>query len=82
VRCLQRVALAEQFYESSALADLLSVPAEKVNEDRFYRALDALLPHKPALEKHLKDKLGELFELDSRKPCLARWISRRPSPLI
>ena len=56
--------LAERFYESSALADLLSVPAEKVNEDRLYRALDALLPHKAALEKHLKDKLGELFELD------------------
>jgi transposase len=56
--------LAEQFYESSALADLLSVPAEKVNEDRLYRALDRLLPHKPALEKHLKEKLGELFELD------------------
>ena len=56
--------LAERFYESSALADLLSVPADKVNEDRLYRALDALLPHKPALEKHLKEKLGELFELD------------------
>jgi len=56
--------LAERFYESSALADLLSVPAEKVNEDRLYRALDALLPHKAALEKHLKEKLGELFELD------------------
>jgi transposase len=56
--------LAERFYESSALTDLLSVPAEKVNEDRLYRALDALLPHKPALEKHLKEKLGELFELD------------------
>jgi hypothetical protein len=29
-----------------------------------YRALDALLPHKPALEKHLKEKLGESFGLD------------------
>ncbi len=56
--------LAERFYESSALTDLLSVPAEKVNEDRLYRALDTLLPQKPALEKHLKEKLGELFELD------------------
>jgi len=56
--------LAERFYESSALADLLSVPAEKVNEDRLYRTLDALLPHKAALEKHLKEKLGELFEWD------------------
>jgi transposase len=42
----------------------LGVPAEKVNDDRLYRALDALLPHKPALEKHLKQRLGELFELD------------------
>jgi len=56
--------LAERFYASSALSDLLGVPAEKVNDDRLYRALDALLPHKPALEKHLKEKLGELFELD------------------
>jgi len=37
--------LAERFYENSALSDLLSVPAEKVNEDRLYRALDALIPH-------------------------------------
>jgi hypothetical protein len=56
--------VAERFYESSALGDLLGVPAEKVNEDRLYRALDALLPHKAALEKHLKGKLGELFTLD------------------
>ncbi len=38
--------------------------ADKVNEDRLYRALDQLLPHKEALEKHLKERLGELFELD------------------
>lgn len=56
--------LAEHFYESSALAELLGVPAEKVNEDRLYRALDRLLPHKRALERHLKERLGELFELD------------------
>lgn len=56
--------VAERFYASSALGDLLGVPAEKVNEDRLYRALDILLPHKAALEKHLKEKLGELFTLD------------------
>ncbi len=56
--------IAEHFYESSALSDLLGVAAEKVNEDRLYRALDQLLPHKEALEKHLKNRLGELFELD------------------
>jgi transposase len=58
------LALAERFYESSALDVLLGVPAERVNDDRLYRALDALLPHKAALEKHLKEKLGELFALD------------------
>lgn len=56
--------IAEHFYESSALSDLLGVPADKVNEDRLYRALDQLLPHKEALERHLKNRLGELFELD------------------
>jgi len=56
--------LAEHLYEASALSDLLGIPDEKVNEDRLYRALDTLLPHKKALEKHLKDRLGELFDLD------------------
>jgi transposase len=56
--------LAERFYEHSALPDLLGVPAEKVNDDRLYRALDALLPHKADLEQHLRHKLGELFALD------------------
>ena len=56
--------LAEHGYEASALAELLGVPAAKVNDDRLYRTLDRLLPHKPALEKHLKQRLGELFDLD------------------
>lgn len=56
--------LAEKGYESSAMSELLGVPVDKVNEDRLYRALDRLLPHKADLEKHLKQKLGELFPLD------------------
>ena len=56
--------LAEHGYEASALAELLGVPAAKVNDDRLYRTLDRLLPHKAALEKHLKQRLGELFDLD------------------
>lgn len=56
--------IAEHFYEQSALADLLGVPADKINEDRLYRALDQLLPHKEALERHLKERLGMLFDLD------------------
>jgi len=56
--------LAEHFFASSALGELLGVPAEKVNDDRLYRALDKLLPHKKAMEKHLKERMGELFSLD------------------
>ena len=56
--------LAEHGYEASALAELLGVPVAKVNDDRLYRTLDRLLPHKSALEKHLKQRLGELFHLD------------------
>ena len=56
--------LAEHSFASSALGELLGIPAGKVNEDRLYRALDKLLPHKKALEKHLKERLGELFSLD------------------
>jgi transposase len=51
-------------YRKTALEDLLGVPAEKINDDRVYRALDKLLPHKPAVERHLRERLGELFAID------------------
>jgi transposase len=56
--------IAEHYYQGTALADLLGVPAGKVNHPRLYRALDQLLPHKEALETHLKNRLGTLFNLD------------------
>ncbi len=56
--------IAEDWYRRTALEDLLGVPAERVNDDRLYRALDHLLPHKQALEAHLKQRLGALFGLD------------------
>lgn len=56
--------IAEELYERSALSDLLGIPNDKVNDDRLYRALDKLLPHKVELEKHLKERLGELFNLE------------------
>ncbi|MCG8461917.1 MAG: IS1634 family transposase [Holophagales bacterium] len=43
---------------------MLGVPEERVNDDRLYRALDRLLPHKEAIETHLKEKIGELFDVD------------------
>ena len=56
--------IAEDWYRRTALSDLLGVAEERVNDDRLYRALDRLLPHKAALEGHLKQRLGELFALD------------------
>ncbi len=56
--------IAEHLYERSTLTDLLGIPVDKVNDDRLYRALDRLLPHKVELEKHLKGRLGELYNLE------------------
>jgi transposase len=52
------------WYRGTALDDLLGVSPEKVHTDRLYTALDVLLPHKEAMEKHLKDRLGNLFDLE------------------
>ena len=56
--------IAEDWYRRTALEDLLALPAARVNDDRLYRALDKLLPHKRALEQHLVARLGALFALD------------------
>jgi hypothetical protein len=56
--------IAEDWYRRTALDDVLALPAPLVNDDRCYRALDRLLPHKTALEQHLVQRLGELFALD------------------
>ncbi len=55
--------IAEDLYRKTALEDLLGLHAEKVNDDRLYRALDQLLPCKAALERHLRERLGRLFDL-------------------
>ena len=55
--------IAEDWYRRTALEDLLGLPDELVNDDRLYRALDRLLPHKVAIEQHLVKRLGELFDL-------------------
>lgn len=58
------LAIAEDLYRKTALEDLLGVPAEKINDDRVYRTLDRMLPHKAMVEKHLRARLGELFDLE------------------
>jgi transposase len=56
--------IAEHFFAQSALGDLLGIAADTVNDDRLYRTLDAILPHKEDLQVFLKTRLGELFHLD------------------
>ena len=62
--CIRDRYIAEQWYPKTALPDLLGVPEERIDDNRLYRALDQLLPHKETLEVHLKNRLGELFQLE------------------
>jgi len=54
----------DTWYLKTALADLTGVPVERVTDSRLYRALDQVLPLKPKIEAHLKERFGELFEPD------------------
>lgn len=55
------LAIEERWYPSTALDDLLGIEEGKLNDTRLYRCLDRILPHKTKLEKHLKQRYGELF---------------------
>ena len=55
------LAIEERWYPSTALDDLLEIEEGKINDTRLYRCLDRILPHKTALEQHLKQRYGELF---------------------
>jgi len=55
--------IEQTWYRRAALDDLLGVPVDQVNTDRLYAGLDQLLPHKSAIEAHLKQRLGDLFDL-------------------
>jgi len=52
--------IAESWYDKTALSDLMGVSCDKINDDRLYRALDALLPHKDDLCRHLQKRYGEM----------------------
>ena len=55
--------VAEQWYRTTALDGLLGVGPEQMYDQRLYRALDKVLPHKEAIESHLVKRLGELFDV-------------------
>jgi transposase len=56
--------VAERWYRTTALEDLLGVSSEQIYDERLYRALDRVVVHTEAIEKHLVKRLGELFALE------------------
>ena len=58
------LAIESRWYESTALADLLGVPADKINTDRLYRGMDLLLELKDAIEQHLRGRYKTLFDTE------------------
>lgn len=57
-------ALAEHWYASTALDELLGIPDEAVTKDRLYRTLDRLLEAQVPIENDLKERFGTLFQLE------------------
>jgi transposase len=55
------LAIEQRWYPATALDDLLEMEEGKINDTRLYRCLDRILPHKTKMERHLKERYGELF---------------------
>ena len=53
--------LAQSWYAKTALDELLGIPAEKINKDRLYRALDRMLPFKDEVCRRLQERYAEWF---------------------
>jgi transposase len=58
------LAIEERWYPVTALEDMLRIREGTINHTRLYRCLDRLIPHKTAIERHLKQRYGELFEAE------------------
>jgi transposase len=57
-------ALAEHWYASTGLEDLLGVADSAVTKDRLYHTLDELLGAQEAIEKDLQKQYGVLFQIE------------------
>lgn len=55
--------IAEDWLRKTALADILGIAEDKVDDNRLYRGLDKILPLKVELEAHLKKQWEGLFEI-------------------
>ena len=75
--------LHRQWYERSAMGDLLGEDFAVAQSDTLYRCLDLLLAHKQALFSFLQQRWRELFEVrfevllyDLTSTCLSNAIRR------
>jgi len=61
--CAQQseLVVAEDWYEKTALEDILGVEKARINDDRLYRALDVLGRHKEKLCTHLMERYRDWF---------------------
>jgi len=55
------LSVAERWYESTVLPDVLGVSSDQINESRLYRGLDQLLGSKDAICRHLQERWGAWF---------------------
>jgi hypothetical protein len=53
--------VAEQWFDSTALDDLLGLDSAQINDDRLYRGLDRLAEHKDRLCAHLMERYRQWF---------------------
>jgi transposase len=53
--------LHRQWFEQSAIGDLLAADYSLVEKNALYRCLDKILPHKTALFSHLRQRWQDLF---------------------
>ena len=51
-----------QWFDPSAMAELLEADFAVAEKDRLYRCLDRILEHKPALFQHLRERWQDLFQ--------------------
>jgi len=54
--------VADTWYLRTALDELRGIPDDLVNTPRLYRTHDVILPHKEAIETHLKERFATLFD--------------------
>src|SRR5215467_4415891 len=58
------LAIEKRWFPTTALDDLLHIREGQLNDTRLYRCLDRILPLKPKLEQHLKERYGALFQAE------------------